>query len=253
MDDLGSQQRTDWGLHLTPSIGVALAQLAEAGKCADDADRDPWEFAVEIGALAESGVTVAALRWLVCRGYVEHARELTKSDDPVRRFRVSSNLSFVEESCFILTPAGMALAGNGNSVFLLRFAPEAAPRPASRYAGRRIVPALTPHWDEPRQILSVGGRLVKQFRVPSPNQEAVLAAFQGEGWPPHIGDPLPPLASPQDAKIRLHDTIKCLNARQKSRLIRFHGDGRGCGVLWELVAEPAAQEAHDDQQVRRAA
>ncbi len=253
MGDLGLQRERDQGLRLTPAIDAALAHLAEAGKCAGDAGRSPWEFAVEIGTLTELGVTAAALRWLVCRGYADHARELTRPNNHVRHFRASPNLSFVKETCFILTPAGMVLAGSGGFTSLLRFAPEAAEGPADQHADRGIATMRRPHWDQQCQILSVGGRLVKQFRVPSPNQEAVLQAFQRESWPPHIGDPLPATVSPQDAKTRLHDTIKGLNARQKSRLIRFRGDGRGCGVLWELVAGPAAQQAIGEERVRRAA
>ena len=92
---------------------------------------------------------------------------------------------------------------------------------------------------------------MKQFRVPSSNQEAVLVAFQREGWPACIADPLPPTAS-QLAKIRLHDTIKCLNAKQENRLVRFRGNGMGNGVLWEPTT---VEETGDtpDRQLRRAA
>jgi hypothetical protein len=83
---------------------------------------------------------------------------------------------------------------------------------------------------------------VKQYRVPSPNQEKVLAAFQEEGWPPHIDDPLPPVAD-ESPKDHLRDTIRSLNSSQKNRVLRFRGDGTGQGILWELVdgrAPPAA-------------
>jgi hypothetical protein len=73
---------------------------------------------------------------------------------------------------------------------------------------------------------------VKRFRLPARNQELVLAAFEEEGWPPHIDDPLPSRLD-HDAKQRLHDTIRRLNQHQINRLIHFRGDGRGCGVLWE--------------------
>ena len=33
---------------------------------------------------------------------------------------------------------------------------------------------------------------MKQFKVPSPTQESILAAFEEEGWPAAIDDPLPP-------------------------------------------------------------
>jgi hypothetical protein len=249
MGDIQLEQATDWGrLRPTPVVRTALAQLLEAGKCAGDAGRDPWDFAVEIGALDSLGVTAAALRWLVCRGFVEHAREVTRPSDHVRHFRSSANLSFVKETCFILTTAGMAMAGDRSFSSLLSLAPETACSAEAAFST-----AVTPHWDHQCHILSVGDRTVKQFRVPSPNQEAVLQAFQGEGWPVYVADPLPVMSSPHQAKVRLHDTIKCLNARQKSRLIRFRGDGCGVGVLWELVVEPAAQQAFRETGIRRAA
>ena len=85
----------------------------------------------------------------------------------------------------------------------------------------------------------MNGELVKRFKWPAANQEAVLSAFQEEGWPVRIDDPLPPQPE-QDSKRRLGDTIKCLNRKQKSQLIHFRGDGTGQGVVWELV-EPDAE------------
>jgi hypothetical protein len=62
----------------------------------------------------------------------------------------------------------------------------------------------------------------------------VLNAFEEEGWPARIDDPLPP-HSDQDPKRRLNDTIKCLNRKQVRELLRFHGDGSGEGILWEVL------------------
>jgi hypothetical protein len=89
-----------------------------------------------------------------------------------------------------------------------------------------------PHWDGLRRELKVDGQIVKRFRLPAANQEAVLVAFEEEGWPSGILDPLPP-QDEQDCKQRLHDTIKALNHSRLARVIRFRGDGTGEGVLWE--------------------
>jgi hypothetical protein len=94
--------------------------------------------------------------------------------------------------------------------------------------------AVIPHWDPGSRILRVGKHIVKQYRVPSPNQETVLAAFQEEGWPHRVDDPLPPVVD-ASSRDRLRDTIRSLNSSQKHRLIRFHGDGTGEGVFWELI------------------
>jgi hypothetical protein len=45
-----------------------------------------------------------------------------------------------------------------------------------------------------------------------------------------------------DAKERLHSAIARLNKHQKNELIRFHGDGTGTGIIWELVADQATTE-----------
>ena len=94
-----------------------------------------------------------------------------------------------------------------------------------------------PSWDAGRRELRVGLIVVKRFRQPAKNQEMILAAFQEEGWPAHLDDPLPG-GDNQDAPDRLHDTIRRLND-QKVGLIRFLADGRGQGIIWER-REPAA-------------
>jgi len=90
-----------------------------------------------------------------------------------------------------------------------------------------------PHWDAETRTLSVGRRMVKRYRVPSKNQETVLAAFQEEGWPRRINDPLPYRAGLK-AKYRLHFTIGRLNRCGLESFIRFFGDGTGEGVCWEF-------------------
>ena len=104
-------------------------------------------------------------------------------------------------------------------------------------AGFRSKPQsnVVPNWDRVARLLLVGETIVKRYRVPSPNQEALLDAFQEEGWPASIDDPLTPLPD-QQPKRRLRDTIKCLNLNQATRLLRFRGDGTGQRVLWELLA-----------------
>ena len=88
--------------------------------------------------------------------------------------------------------------------------------------------------DSQLRELRLGSHLVKQFKVPAPNQQIVLTVFEEEGWPVRIDDPLP--RHPEvDAKRRLHDTIHALNRHQKTLLLRFLGDGTGEGVRWTFV------------------
>ena len=90
-------------------------------------------------------------------------------------------------------------------------------------------------------MLGINGTTVKRFRWTAANQETILAAFEEEGWPHRIDDPLPPQPD-QDSKRRLSDTIKCLNRKQINQLIHFHGDGTGEGVIWELVEGDGSNE-----------
>ncbi|QDV81768.1 hypothetical protein TBK1r_06880 [Stieleria magnilauensis] len=89
-----------------------------------------------------------------------------------------------------------------------------------------------PEWNADSRRLQIDGQIVKRFKWPAANQEAVLCAFEEEGWPERIDDPLPPQPE-QDAKRRLADTIKCLNRKQVNELMHFRGDGTGEGVVWE--------------------
>ncbi len=86
------------------------------------------------------------------------------------------------------------------------------------------------------------------------NQETVLAAFEEEGWPRRIDDPLPPRGA-LVPKYRLHFTIQCLNQGQLSQLIRFFGDGTGEGVCWELreAVSLSCAPAADKRYIRRRA
>jgi hypothetical protein len=87
-----------------------------------------------------------------------------------------------------------------------------------------------PVWDSERRELRFRNRLVKRYRVPAPNQELILAAFQEEGWPNCIDDPLHP--GDQDPQRRLQATVKSLNRNQVAPLLRFRGNGNGDRVCW---------------------
>jgi hypothetical protein len=65
----------------------------------------------------------------------------------------------------------------------------------------------------------------------------ILKAFQEEGWPVRIDDPLP-FQKGIDSKSRLRDTVKALNRSQQ--VLRFHLDGTGEGVRWELLNDPSS-------------
>jgi hypothetical protein len=217
-------------------IGPALGVLLEAIDYAQQTSGDCWEFAVELNQLTALGLTSNDFRWLVRKGLVEHQREVTLDNDNGRAFRPNGDLTFPAATCFILTAAGIAVA-NGSS-------PAAAAASTSSHPVAEHVSVtanhnlsdkpMVPTWDSERRALRINGMMVKRFKSTAANQETILTAFEEESWPHRIDDPLSPQPN-QDTKRRLADTIKGLNRKQKHALIRFHGDGTGEGVTWELV------------------
>lgn len=243
-------------------IGPVFQHFLEIDQYSLHTQQNVWQFAVELEWFRDQGITNNDLRWLVLSGLVQHAIEVTLPDDEKRVFREGSALAFNEDLCFVPTEAGLELA----TVFLQsrRTAPFAGPGEANEAAagdghrtlgtadgqasegtpaaaaerGRNAEQAahLVPVWDGDRLELRLGQRIVKRFKSPATNQATVLAAFDEEGWPPRIDDPLPPHPD-LEPKRRLHDTINSLNRNQKHRLIRFLGDGSGKGVRWEPVGD----------------
>jgi hypothetical protein len=216
----------------TGKLRKALATLLEAFDYSVDTKCDRWDFAVPMRNLLDLGLNEADLRFLVRKGYAAHAREVTLEGDDGRQFRSTGDLTFSRRSCLVLTDVGVASARSvgHNPPTRKQSGAESARIPANSNQPER--PMI--HWDAETRRLRVNGQLVKRFKWPAANQETILNAFQEEGWPDRIDDPLPPKPE-QDPKRRLSDTIKCLNRNQTVQLIHFSGDGTGEGVLWELV------------------
>ena len=216
----------------------ALIHLLEAHDCARELNRSQWDFAIEIASLRHGGLSDSALRWLVCKGYVEHARETTLPGEETRHFRKAVGLTFHRRTCFVLSAEGATFVRTSTE----HITPTPCAAVLEKAKGSVLPDSQRPTWDSARQRLSFASQIVKEFKVPAANQEMIIASFDEEGWPPRIDDPLPPQVD-QDPKRRLHDTINSLNRNQKSALIRFLGDGTGQGVRWEIVQRevPAAK------------
>jgi hypothetical protein len=211
-------------------IRIGLGVLLRASTYADLVSAEAAEFAVEIQQLRDVGFSEPDFRWMISQSYVTHLIEVTLPNDSTRMFR-DAGVTFDSTSCFYLTPKGEELAvdllGNGLK----------QRRPEWHVNDRKAEPEIEPRcelprWDTDRQELWFHGLLVKRFRLPSLNQVTILAAFEEEGWPARIDDPLPPKPA-QDSRRRLHDTVRNLNRSQRNHLLRFSGDGTGLGVLWE--------------------
>jgi hypothetical protein len=185
-----------------------------------------WDFGTELPELREVGLSGADLRWLVCRGLIEQATELLPPQPGARRFHKADSLAFDERTCFALTAAGVKAARELGPPEPAARLDEAAPHPGPHHW-------LVPRWDGECRELTFLSEVVKRFRQPAPSQEAVLAAFESRGWPPRIEDPLtgPGFRGGEP----LHDTIKNLNRHQLRPLLRFHGDGTGCGIVWSRL------------------
>jgi hypothetical protein len=196
----------------------ALLSLLEAHEIAAELKRPPWDLALQLSSLHDLGVSDSHLRYLICQELVEHRFETGSADQDKRTFSAAGFLRFTADSCFVLTTTGLLAAKR-----LTR--PNGARDPA-------VHATQMPHYDTAKRILFFAGEIVKQFRVPAENQELILMAFEEEEWPPHLTDPLPGKAE-TPAKRRLSDAIRNLNANQHHRRIRFRGDGRGSGVVWE--------------------
>jgi hypothetical protein len=237
-------------VHLWTSF--RLAQTISA----TDPARCQWEFAVELAQLRHLGLSDTHLRWLVLQGYVEYCPAHAPAVHGQHNGHSSApRLHFDDNVLVSLSTAGAALVESLNGAILIApatsqrhnghthpfpFDPIAFPTTAldpSTVAGvGNDSSPLVPVWDSQRRELRFAGKLVKQFKWPAHNQETILAAFQEEGWPPRIDDPLSP--TPEiDPKRRLHDTIKCLNRNQNHRFLHFRGDGTGEGVIYDIARQ----------------
>jgi hypothetical protein len=230
-------------------LRAGLALLWRAYICTQATGANLWDFAMRTGRLYEAGMTSSDLRWMLARGFAQHQQETTGYDEGRRSLRGTNGYSFDEHTCLILTPSGASLA---EQVFqekphwpqatlsaLAAVAEETsmlttAPRPVIE-APKPAAAVLKPCWNANRRELSFEGLIVKRFRVPARNQETILSVFEEEGWAEHIHDPLP-VTHDIDAPTRLHDAINRLNRCQINPLLRFHGDGKGTGVFWELAS-----------------
>lgn len=244
-------------LPLSEPFRAAAAMLLTAFDYATDSGADRWEFAVEMRDLLAAGATIPDLRWLIHRNFADHAKETTTPGDPARSFRPLARTSFPIDACLALTPQGAeslraAIAATRNdsqrsevggqksdmpgTADLRAPTSDLRPPTSSSPDPRPLTPdpsaAERPLWDPLRRELRYAGQVIKRYRVPAPNQELILTAFQEEGWPEYIDDPLPP-EEEVASKHRLQVTIKSLNRNQIGPLIRFHGNGKGLQVCWE--------------------
>lgn len=203
----------------------SLHSLELAYDLAKDAECNPWDLAVEIGKLYDSGISNTELRWMLCKGLALAADDITEKGQTGRKFGPLGSLRLGSRTCFILTEKGQEFAQEMKSACTevdLTQLPVCSPQ------------SPKPSWDSDKRLLTVEQHVIKQFRVPAENQELILNTFHEDGWVGRIDDPLPHTLN-LDPKRRLQSAIMCLNRNQKNNLLKFRGDGNGTGITWELI------------------
>jgi hypothetical protein len=92
-----------------------------------------------------------------------------------------------------------------------------------------LMDVIKPTWNPTTGRLCWGNRAIRQYRGGSiaKNVTAILNAFEEEGWPEHVHDPMP---GGKDSQ-RLHEAIRTLNKDLEH--IRFRCNGDGTGIIWE--------------------
>ncbi len=88
----------------------------------------------------------------------------------------------------------------------------------------RTLKHCRPRWDRDARTLWYGDRICKHYTRSAPCQETILTAFEEEGWPNTIDDPLDP--------GKLADTIKDLQKALQNSPITVGRDGTGKGITW---------------------
>ena len=99
-------------------------------------------------------------------------------------------------------------------------------------AGQAVLPTLsTPQWDGDRSRLLMDGKVIRTVSRLAKNVVQILRAFEDDGWPDRIDDPI---TGPEaNQPTRLHEAIRSLN--NGLTMIRFRSDGTGTGIEWKPI------------------
>ncbi len=103
---------------------------------------------------------------------------------------------------------------------------------AARNRDRFSTGHALPHWNAEANDLDCFGRIVK-LRFDAANLRAVLDAFEAQGWPQRIANPLH-ADNGVPGKRKLQQAAKSLNHRLRGTGLRLRMDGVAMGVCWEL-------------------
>jgi hypothetical protein len=222
-------------IRLSAHVKTALALMLEAYVTTpQQPEHRSWESAVTMPELRDLDASESDLRWLIGRGLVEYAVEVTQAGDVTRGFRQPPRPTFDDDARFKLTPAGATVAYE----FVQPGMPTAR-RERAAIAGaestERMGPVpsapLVPKWDRNRNELKVGSIVVMRFKLRAGDQEAILAAFEENAWPERMVNPLAARGEPSDCR-QLQAAVEALNGRLARPLVRFWADGQE--IFWNF-------------------
>lgn len=127
-----------------------LRALLQASQYAHDTNRPVSEFAIEIQRLEQLGLSSSELRWLICKNYLGHLVDVTRSDQAGRKSQIVKSLTFESRSCFVLTSCGVRFA---HSLVACHHQP--APQAHE----------TLPSWDGELRVLYIGTSVVREFHA----------------------------------------------------------------------------------------
>jgi hypothetical protein len=216
---------------LSPEQFSCLRTLVRSLHYAQDLAEDVWQYAVEIDSLRVMGLGSSDIRWLVSKGYIAHALEVTKPHDKQRQFQAADNLALTERSCFVVTCSGIDLLaqwGGRTETFEPTFA-----KPPMNDRDEDL-PRRRPRWDEKQHTLYWGSVLVKHFQREARNQEAILRSFEEAAWAEVLSE-VPILRTTGNTKACFRDAIRNLN-RNVAPYLSFRQEGCGRRLVWQARA-----------------
>jgi hypothetical protein len=163
-------------------------------------------------------------------GQLEHLQATAPpNEEGITAGRPVPSVLFNDTSAFCLSDAGLDFAGNF-VVLVLLHGHEGGLQAAW---DSLVLGQLLPSYDGQQRLFHWGTHVIKQFQQPAANQVLVLQAEQELGWPSWLDNPLPG-GQGKNPKVRLHDTIKDLNRRQRAEVLQFKGDGTGTRLGWDF-------------------
>jgi hypothetical protein len=231
---------------------LTYSELLKARNNSLENSLSPWAKPLCIAHSCPRDMPEPVFLWMVYQNHVVHiAGDLSKARLSSGRLATTS-LCLTPSSFYVLTDEGAAFAteitettyralvndGHTEDRLLENDNLDASDVPACGSFLQVVLnevqlSPLRPRYDTENRVFRWGNHILKHFKQRRGPQELVLMAAEELNWPDWFDDPLTKLPG-KNAKVRLHDTIKDLNRRQRAPLIHFRANGNGKRIGWEL-------------------